>query len=278
MKLETNNALSGFFSRGIIKRGIIEKTVCFHSDDEREMYYEIFRCSADKVCNYYKILNNAKVKMPKLIKCEEENNLCVVCQEYIDGVSMVEWIAENNIIQQLKSHLKYFDILLGYQLDSYQKNENIRIDFNLNNFVLRNNELYLVDIMPPLFIDESVMRNRKKYNAKAAELVELYFNINYQIVSLIGYWFMECIYDLSLLQEPNRRNKVKEIVSKFVECGNKRIEGYNKQFPKIDKEYIYEHAGSYFFMRLYWLYEYIESNIVFEELVNYISKRRHKIV
>ena len=48
---------------------------------------------------------------------------------------------------------------------------------------------------------------------------------------------MECIYDLSLLQEPNRRNKVKEIVSKFVECGNKRIEGYNKQFPKIDKEY-----------------------------------------
>lgn len=77
------------------------------------------------------------------------------------------------------------------------------------------------------------MRNRKKYSTKAAELVELYFNINYQIVSLIGYWFMDCIYDLFPLQEPNRRNKVKEIVTKFVKCGNRRIEYYNKRFPKM---------------------------------------------
>lgn len=67
MKLETNNQLSGFFSRGMVKEGIIEKKICFHSDDEREMYYEIFRCSVDKVCNYYENLKMAKVKMPELM-------------------------------------------------------------------------------------------------------------------------------------------------------------------------------------------------------------------
>ena len=81
----------------------------------------------------------------------------------------------------------YFDNLLKNQLRSYYLDNRIGIDFNLNNFVVKDNILYLVDVMPPIFIDRVVEAKSKRYNRKIAQLIELYTNINYQIISIIGY-------------------------------------------------------------------------------------------
>lgn len=78
--------------------------------------------------------------------------------------------------------------LLENQLRSYYLDNRIRIDFNLNDFVVKDNILYLVDVMPPIFIDRVVEEKSKRYNRKIAQLIELYTNINYQIISIIGYW------------------------------------------------------------------------------------------
>lgn len=92
--------------------------------------------------------------------------------------------------------------LLENQLRSYYLDNRIRIDFNLNNFVVKDNILYLVDVMPPIFIDRVVEEKSKRYNRKIAQLIELYTNINYQIISIIGYWFLDCVSDFSRLTEP----------------------------------------------------------------------------
>ena len=54
--------------------------------------------------------------------------------------------------------------LLENQLRSYYLDNRIRIDFNLNNFVVKDNILYLVDVMPPIFIDRVVEEKSKRYN------------------------------------------------------------------------------------------------------------------
>lgn len=85
---------------------------------------------------------------------------------------------------------------------SYYLDNRIRIDFNLSNFVVKDNLLYLVDVMPPIFIDRVVEEKSKRCNRKIAQLIELYTNINYQIISIIGYWFLDCLNDFSRLTEP----------------------------------------------------------------------------
>lgn len=267
--------MSGFFSKGIIEHGLVKKKISFHSDDEYVMYVEIFMCNVHKVWDYYNKLFLAKVTMPKLFECRMEDNFCTIYQEYIDGISLVEWISNNAIQSNLKYHLIYFDNLLKNQLRSYYLDNRIRIDFNLNNFVVKDNILYLVDVMPPIFIDRVVEAKSKRYNRKIAQLIELYTNINYQIISIIGYWFLDCLSDFSRLTEPYRRESMNDKLMKFIEHGNKYIELYNENISKISKSYIYENADNYFIERVYFLYEYINQKIEFNELVRLFNIRMH---
>lgn len=274
MKSEKNN-MSGFFTNCIIENGLVKKKINFHSADEYDLYVDVLKCDDAKVLDYYDKLSLAKVVMPKLMDCKNEDGFCTIYQEYIEGISLNKWISNNGIENNLDKHLNFFNCLLESQLQAFYLDNSIRIDFNLNNFIVKNEKLYLVDIMPPIFIDQTVKEKSKGCNKKISRLIELYTNINYQIVSVIGYWFLDCLNSLSKIPEPHRREIVNDILLSFLEHGNRFIDSYHKGFIPISKSFVYENADNYFFKRLFLLHEYIDQKIQFDELVYLFNLRLH---
>lgn len=118
--------------------------------------------------------------------------------------------------------MKYFNELLNYQYRSYCIDQRIRIDFNLKNFVINDGKLYLVDIMPPIFIDQTVVDKGKKCNKKVSQLVTLYMNIDHQIVGMIGYWLLDSIEYFASKEEPSRRKLISKILNEFIKYGNQQ--------------------------------------------------------
>ena len=274
MKLEKND-LSGFFSKCSVQDGRIKKQISFHSIDEYNLYVNVLKCDIEKVFDYYRKLSKARVDMPQMIRCTYENGFCSICQEYIDGISLSNWICSNDIYKTLDKHLAFFKSLLDNQKQIFIVDNKLRIDFNLRNFIVKNDVLYLVDIMPPIFIDEEVKERSKQFNNKIFRLIELYSNINYQIVSMIGYWFLDCLNNLSRIAEPLRRVVIDNILSVFIKESNKYLASYNMECRCIEKAFIYQNADNYFFRRVFLLYEYIDENIQFEKLVYLFNIRMH---
>lgn len=62
-------------------------------------------------------------------------------------------------------------------------------------------------------------------NTKIAQLIEIYANINYQIISKIGYWFLDCLNDFLRLTEPYRRGSINTKLKKLIVCYRKSIVG-----------------------------------------------------
>ncbi len=274
MKLKESD-LSGFFSKGVVAHGVIKKNINFYSKDEKILYYDIFQCTDDKVWCYYNKLNLSGVVMPKLLECKDMGNICTLRQEYVIGTKFVDWIKNNNIIFYLEQHLEFFDILLGYQFYSYCLDNRLRIDFNLKNFIMKDHKLYLVDIMPPIFIDYDIVKNGKVYSEKISQLMDLYMNIDHQIIGMIGYWILDSLDNLSKVMEPYRRQKISAILMKFIEHANTFIEMYECDICRINRNNIYNYADNYFFNRLYLLYEYIDNKIRFEDMMYLYNKRIH---
>ena len=63
------------------------------------------------------------------------------------------------------------------------KNSDLRIDWNLRNFIVKGNDVVLVDYVPSLYIKNL---NKIKQNP-TIELYDLYLNLDIQLAGIIGY-------------------------------------------------------------------------------------------
>lgn len=159
-------------------------------------------------------------------------------QKYIKGISVDEYInstvSDEDKIKVIKRVLDLFNLSLN--------NSNIRIDWNLNNFILNNNKIVLVDFIPSLYVDKLDSINTEI----TKELYDLYNNLDIQMCGIIGYSMMPFLeYDI---------DKLKAIYKEIIDYSN--------------KVYIINREKKHIFVeRILLLEKYMEGNIEKEEFI-----------
>ncbi|MDD4608386.1 MAG: hypothetical protein PHD10_04585 [Bacilli bacterium] len=129
----------------------------------------------DNTKEYVKEIQDLNINTSKLYYSLSFKNKLLFIQEYISGPTLDEYLHLD-----IKNYqLDYFIELMNIFKRSLS-NPNIKIDWNLNNFIV-SNELVLVDYTPILFtkwINELDIKPLK----------ELYLTPSIQLAGIIGYW------------------------------------------------------------------------------------------
>lgn len=263
-----NKKFSGYYTCGFVNDGIFEKHISFHSQDEYFLYHEIFNCNFELICRYYNELKESEIYMPEIIELLVKGEEIILKQEYIKGEKLIDWIKNNPISECWKKHINYFDILLSYQFSSYQTNNRLKIDFNLNNFIIKDGRLYLVDIIPAIYINEDSIKKWEGSSENIRKLLSLYCNIDCQIAAIIGYWIFDCFDKLNKILEPDRRNIIKRVLKKFINHANLYLKRYTL-YNSLDKKSIYSNSHNFYYKKLFLIFQYLDNKIEFKELMNY---------
>lgn len=123
------------------------------------------------------------------------------------------------------------------------KNSNLRIDWNLNNFILNKDEIFLIDYIPSLY-----MSNLSSINTDTTrDLFVLYSNLDIQLAGIIGYSMFPFL--------GYEKNKLKEI--------------YKDIFKYADKIYKIDKKKKHVFMdRIILIDKYLSSNMTRDEFVD----------
>lgn len=163
----------------------------------------------------------------------------LLIQEYIKGISVDEYINSNisdsEKIKIIKSILELFKLTLN--------STNIRIDWNLNNFILSNNKIILVDYIPSLYVDklDSINTDITK------DLYDLYNNLDIQLCGIIGYSMVPFLeYDKDIF-----KNIYKEIID------------YSNKIYIINRK-----KRHIFIERILLIEEYLDSDMKKEEFIS----------
>lgn len=163
----------------------------------------------------------------------------LLIQKYIKGISVDEYINSNisdsEKIKIIKSILELFKLTLN--------STNIRIDWNLNNFILSNNKIILVDYIPSLYVDKlgSINTDITK------DLYDLYNNLDIQLCGIIGYSMVPFLeYD---------KDTFKNIYKEIIDYSNK-IYIINRKKRHI------------FIERILLIEEYLDSDMKKEEFIS----------
>lgn len=147
------------------------------------------------------------ISLPKIYKINNNKDICII-QEFIQGYTLKETIKELTK-KTSKNHKKIlFNIYTRILEDIYSlSNSNIRIDSNINNFLITGNlykdelNIYLVDITPPIYTDKL-----QKIKDHQHPLVKLNIDICYQITSYYYYFIKEIIINIKREQKLHEWN------------------------------------------------------------------------
>lgn len=256
----------GYFTVGEVNDGVIEKRLRFHSTEEEFLFNNVFHCSQSTIERYYRDLLSANVLIPKTkVYCDTSNEIHIR-QTFVCGFRLVDWIKHADCIDSLNFHLQYFKKLLEYQRSVFVTNRYLRIDFNLQNFVIKDEELFLVDIVPPIYVNTYVTDNSINYTKKIERLLRLYSFIDWQIIAMIGYWIQEKIESFKLLDDGIRKLVLSTIINEFLEEANNVLCKYTN-YNIITKDYIYLNRSILYFYKIYVIYEYIDNYINYSNML-----------
>ena len=198
---------------------------------------------------YAKKINNVGIKTPKIISIYKYSKYDILVQEYINGMTIQEILNDTKIDTNIKIDL--FDKLIDlYRLSENDKN--LCLDWNMKNFILKNDDIYYVDLTPCLYKDTIIKCKSKNL----LQYKESYLNKNIQLAGILGYAIMPFI-------KYKSRNEVKEIYKKLFSILNKKL------FFNIDDCNVnYQHV---YFYKLMQINKYLNSNISQEEMYNNIN-------
>lgn len=257
----------GYYTEGMRHGDVIEKKIKFHSFDEAFFYHQVFLCDKETLNGYYMELCQAGVVMPKILAVSEESQGVRLKQAYISGKSLRDWISDHYFWDDCNSHFFYFSKLLEYQRNAYQVNQNIRIDFNLKNFILHDRKAYLVDIIPPIYTDHfETISKTHKLSDKILLLMQLYRNIDWQMTAIIGYWMQEQLKFFSNMEEEVRREAITDLLMEMIQIANRYLGSYSG-FPVIDRNAVNKNKSIIYHNKLDLLFRYIEKQISFSYMI-----------
>lgn len=102
-----------------------------------------------KINQYVDDLKKSKINIPELLKISYQKNQIEIEQEWIPGENISSLLSklDQNCLINLYSNL------LQMQKSAYNLNKMLRIDLNIDNFILKDHAVFLVDITPPLYLN-----------------------------------------------------------------------------------------------------------------------------
>ena len=190
---------------------------------------------------YYEDLKKIKIDVAKLYYDKKIFGKNVEVQEYIKGINLSHYMENKKIPIEKKINM------LKKLLIIYKKtiNEDVSLDLNMKNFIISENKLIYIDLVPAIY--KSLL---PKYDIEKDEYINYYLNINLAIANIINYFLRSIIY--------LPKYKLKEILKK-VKIMIKELLDINLDMSKNKKanlinEYIYGNMS-------YQEYEEIYQNI-----------------
>ena len=124
---------------------------------------------------YVKDISQTGINCAKLYYASKN----IIIEKYISGYTVDQYInldiEDSDKIATIKRMLDLFKLSL--------KNNDLRIDWNLNNFILHNGQIILIDYVPSLYLSKlgSINCDITK------DLYELYCNLDIQLAGIISY-------------------------------------------------------------------------------------------
>ena len=190
---------------------------------------------------YYEDLKKIKIDVAKLYYDKKIFGKNVEVQESIKGINLSHYMDNKKIPIEKKI------IMLKKLLIIYKKtiNEDVSLDLNMKNFIISENKLIYIDLVPAIY--KSLL---PKDDIEKDEYINYYLNINLAIANIINYFLRSIIY--------LPKYKLKEILKK-VKIMIKELLDINLDMSKNKKanlinEYIYGNMS-------YQEYEEIYQNI-----------------
>ena len=190
---------------------------------------------------YYEDLKKIKIDVAKLYYDKKIFGKNVEVQESIKGINLSHYMDNKKIPIEKKINM------LKKLLIIYKKtiNEDVSLDLNMKNFIISENKLIYIDLVPAIY--KSLV---PKDDIEKDEYINYYLNINLAIANIINYFLRSIIY--------LPKYKLKEILKK-VKIMIKELLDINLDMSKNKKanlinEYIYGNMS-------YQEYEEIYQNI-----------------
>ncbi|MDD4734105.1 MAG: hypothetical protein PHU05_04595 [Bacilli bacterium] len=164
----------GSYSNGF-KRGPFFFKIIDPTTKIEEIIYAGLNSNPKVIKDYIKDIKKLNIKCARMYLVSNK----VLIEEYIKGQTVDEYL-NDNISDDLKIDMtkKILDLF-----KKSLKNSDLRIDWNLRNFIVKDNDVVLVDYVPSLYIKNL---NKIKQNP-TIELYDLYLNLDIQLAGIIGY-------------------------------------------------------------------------------------------
>lgn len=244
---------SGFYTTGKLENNTIVKKIQYHGAVEEKFGLEIFPCTIEGIKNYVKKLKEAGVEIADVKDIYVSNQDLYIIQDYIVGKTLNEYLLSENAIVS-KEQYDFFEQLLKIQRKILSYNSDLRIDFNLNNFIISNKKLILVDIIPPIYIKDKRINMQDK---KANIVYSLYCEPEWQIIAVISYWILAKM-------NYNIKNNLEELINQLFLLANRYFYGYFC-WENIVKIGVYN-ENAWFHQRLKIIKDYFDEKISFNNM------------
>jgi hypothetical protein len=178
-----------------------------------------------QICKYNHDLFYAGIKTPKLFSTVVKEGIIEIEQEWIEGDNLTNLLPK----LELSPLLDLFTKLLCMQRQTYNYNPSLRIDLNIDNFIINSiGELYLVDITPPLYLKAI------PYPYSFAE--QCYFHLCFsrinQICELLFTFLKKTV--LPSFNRVNISSIFNTLIDRADEIWENEIESIRKRFDKVN--------------------------------------------
>lgn len=190
--------MNGSFNKIIVINNKVIKVQSIVDEYSKKMHEEI---DSKNYMKYFQDLKNNDIDVAKLFYSSNYFGKEIQIQEYIHGILLQEYMEdrENKISEKIELLCKLISIYMRTQ------NTDICLDLNMKNFILKNDKLVYIDLMPALY---------KSYINKndSNPFKDNYVNPNYVMANLSIYFLRTILY-----LNKEEINKVKEDLKSIIE-------------------------------------------------------------
>ncbi len=121
------------------------------STERNSISNEMLRLDAKDIKKYEGDIKNVGINTSKVYLSWHVNDKNIIIQEFINGKTVQEYLDSDDISSKDKLIL-FKRIIEMYKLSL--SNVNLCLDWNLNNFIIKDDEIYYVDYVPALYKDK----------------------------------------------------------------------------------------------------------------------------
>ena len=195
--------------------------------DYYDEYFSNIRSTVDtfEYKKYYKDLNDLGIKTAKLYLSIKLFNRNIQIEEFIKGISVQDFVSLNI---DLKDKLKIIkELILIYKKTI---NTDVKLDMNLKNFIIRDNEIIYIDFTPATY-KSHILKNYKNIDSYARTYLDTSLIMN----NLISYYLRG---NINLSKEELKSNliNIRQLIESVL---NEKLDKNNSIRLNLIEDYIY---------------------------------------